>query len=80
MKTKIYILVTMSIILIISGFGMAQLPKKIYAENQIKASIMVPPTKIPGGIFTGKYLRVGINDGGSLGVTKSWSWGSISIR
>lgn len=60
-----------------SPIAVAQSPQEVereLVEEQIqkdkKARIvpLAPPAPIPGEIFTGDYLRIGINPGGTLGV------------
>lgn len=63
---KIQIVATAAIalgILLVSSLAMASPQQK----NEV--GITATPTCIPGEIFTGDYIRVGINPGGTLGVT-----------
>jgi hypothetical protein len=44
--------------------------KQIQEARAAGAGVLAPPDPVPGEIFEGNYLRVGINHGGTLGVTE----------
>lgn len=63
---KIYIAATaaLALAIMVSSFAMADGEP----SNNQEVGIAAPPGPIPGEIFTGDYIRVGINPGGTLGV------------
>ncbi len=65
---KRYIILAVVVgILIASGYAMAKDSSTKQLNGQ-KSTLNVP-TLIPGHLFAGDYIRIGINNGGTLGVT-----------
>lgn len=66
---KKYIILAVVVgILIASGYAMAKDSTRLQKKADKTGTLSVP-TLIPGNIFSGDYIRIGINNGGTLGVT-----------
>lgn len=62
-----------TIVLIVLALSYVAMAAESSKSRQTDASVAGVPNPVPGSIFAGDYLRVGINNAGSLGVTNGAS-------
>jgi len=70
-KTSVFLVaVGLLGVLLVSLFGIGSQPiSALPASPQSSESAsLVPPNPIPGVIYTGKYIKIGVNNGGTFGV------------
>lgn len=72
MKVKIALVaLVLAIGVLLSGLVMATIPSE--SPQQKEGVPLAVPNPVPGHIFAGNYLRIGINHAGTLGVTNGTS-------
>jgi len=74
---KKHIIAVALVCLLMTGLAMAASSKE--SPQQADVSILAVPDPVPGDMFTGNYLRIGINNAGTLGITNGTNTGDPGV-
>ncbi|MDP2752960.1 MAG: hypothetical protein Q8P40_01000 [Nitrospirota bacterium] len=71
------LLVAVAIGILCAGIATAAVPDDL--QQQKKAGTLGVPNPVPGDMFSGNYLRIGINNAGTLGITNGSNTGDPGV-